>query len=87
MQRGTSALFWDWENVRLPRGYPVPRAAARLRSLCGGDDTDTIHRSIYYDARKKSERGIDRSALSTAGFTLIDCPTSNKKVPGHTTAR
>ena len=39
-----------------------------------------IHeRRLYYDSRKTSEVNTDREGFATSGFTLIDCPTRNRK--------
>jgi uncharacterized LabA/DUF88 family protein len=69
-------IFWDFENVRPPRGYSLAKAAKCLRSfLLKQPNTRKIGpQYVYYDSRKISEQSTDRVGLSELGFHMIDCP-------------
>ena len=71
-------VFWDYENVRIPREVRPSRAASAIRDavLPFGQ---IIERRIYYDSRKASELSTNRVCLDQSGFTLVDCPTRGTK--------
>lgn len=78
----TVGVFWDYENVRIPRNVRATRAAAALRDavLPFGQ---ILERRVYYDSRRAAEfslRNTDsRASLDQSGFTLVDCPTRGEK--------
>ena len=73
-------LFWDMENIRVPRGF-CPRDASNMirRKLSALGLQPIAERRLYYDSRKSSEMRTDREAFDMSGFTLVDCPTRNAK--------
>jgi hypothetical protein len=80
------AIFWDYENVRLPKWVHTCEVASLLRNTVqssaerlGFRDHRIAERKVYYDSRKPSESTTDRQTLDSTGFTLVDCPARNKK--------
>ena len=73
-------IFWDYENVSLPRGVEEAAAAAqrlaRLATTLGGR---VVELRLYHDSEKPTLHKPHRAALERLGFTIIDCPTSDKK--------
>src|SRR3569832_1418605 len=67
------AVFWDFENVKIPEWCPAVKASDCLREklLPFGR---IVERKLYYDSSKKTEQFMDRSDLDLSGFTLVDCP-------------
>lgn len=72
------AIFWDAENVRVPKDWSAGLAANAIRSTLS-DFGRLIERRYYYDSRKESEQRLDRASFDLGGFVLIDCPTRGKK--------
>ena len=72
-------LFWDYENISLPRGMDGAHASNRLREVCLRFGR-LVERRVYHDPDKvNSVQQGNRSALDMAGFTLVDCPARNLK--------
>ena len=71
-------IFWDYENVRIPWGTKSSVAANRIRDAVGGHG-QIVERRLYFDSRKPNELYTDRVNLDQGGFTLVDCPTRNRK--------
>ena len=72
-------LFWDYENISLARGMDGAETSNRLREVCLRFGR-LIERRVYHDPEKvNSVQHGNRSALDTAGFTLVDCPARNLK--------
>lgn len=72
-------MFWDYENISLPRGMDGAVASNRLREVCLRFGR-LVERRVYHDpAKVNSVQEHNRSALDMAGFTLVDCPTRNLK--------
>lgn len=74
-------MFWDYECLGLPHdGAAANAAAARLAGIARGYGTLAEAR-VYHDSGKNTGAigARHRSVLSDAGFTLIDCPTHDKK--------
>lgn len=69
-------LFWDFENVHIPKGCDANTASTRLREAVQKFGY-IVDKRLYYDSEK--ERSADRSGLQSSGFTLVDTPTRNKK--------
>mmetsp|Transcript_41168 Transcript_41168/g.87694 ORF Transcript_41168/g.87694 Transcript_41168/m.87694 type:complete len:429 (+) Transcript_41168:50-1336(+) len=78
LANGVVGIFWDGENVRVPRGYDVGRACNEIRnavSMYGA----IVEKSLYFDSRKDCESKTDRVHLDLSGFKLVDCPTRGQK--------
>lgn len=72
-------LFWDYENLAVPRGHDASDASNRLRTLSLRFG-QLVERKVYHDPSKiQSVAPQDRSRLDSAGFTLVECPTRNEK--------
>ena len=71
-------IFWDFENVRIPNHIKSTVASNRIRDAVIGHG-QIVERRLYYDSRKLSESNTDRENLDQGGFTLVDCPTRNRK--------
>ena len=78
-------IFWDYENVRVPRYVDVcdawswiRKAVDRAASEVAPARTPVIaERRLYYDSRSPGEKNTDRVKLDLSGFTLVDCPKRN----------
>jgi len=68
-------VFWDLENVRIPKGFPASIASARMREVVI-DHGRIIERRVYFDSQRTK---MDRETLDQTGFTLVDCPTRGEK--------
>ena len=72
-------LFWDYENISLPKGVHGADASNCLRETCLRFGR-LVERRVYHDPEKVNSVQLgNRSALDMAGFTLVDCPTRNLK--------
>ena len=71
-------VFWDFENVRIPNHIKTAVAANCIRDAVIGHG-QIVERRLYYDSKKRSESNTDRENLDQGGFTLVDCPTRNRK--------
>lgn len=72
-------LFWDYENLAVPRGHDAAEASNALRTLSLRFGR-LVERRVYHDPSKiQSVAPHDRSRLDSAGFTLVECPTRNEK--------
>lgn len=73
------AVFWDFENVKIPEWCAATKASDCLREklLPFGR---IVERKLYYDSSKKTESNFaDRSDLDLSGFTLVDCPSRHNR--------
>ena len=75
---GDVAIFWDFENIKIPSGCTVPQASEALRN-CLVQYGRIVERRLYYDSGKPTEMSLPRGDLDLSGFTLVDCPTRNDK--------
>ena len=79
-------IFWDMENVRVPRGFRAAEVnrliREKLKPLVKAEKIKIAERRLYYDARKSSEMRTDREAFDMSGFTLVDCPTGSVACTG-----
>ena len=74
-------LAWDYENLALPSSLEAGAAATRrLLELARRFGRVTQCR-VYHDSAKVSGdiAAKHRSSLDALGFTIVDCPTSDKK--------
>lgn len=71
-------LFWDYENIKRPRTVDTYTVCTRLRDHFR-DAGRLCERRLYYDSRKQAEVATDREGFDMSGFTLVDCPTRNRK--------
>ena len=69
-------IFWDYENVRVPRNKTTAGAVDAIRRLALEHGTVAEQR-LYYDSRHETEQYTDRINLDMSGFTLVDCPKRN----------
>ena len=80
-------IFWDYENVRVPRHLDVCDAWNCIRKAVDRAASDVApakhaiiaERRLYFDSRSPGELNTDRVKLDLSGFTLVDCPQRNKK--------
>lgn len=72
------AIFWDFENVRIPVWCPTSTAAEGIRNKVSKYGR-IVEKRLYYDSRLMSEFTAPRSELDLSGFTLVDCPSRNRK--------
>ena len=72
-------IFWDFENVRIPKHIKSTVAANRIRDAVIGHG-QIVERRLYCDSRKDSESYTDRENLDQGGFTLVDCPARGRKI-------
>mmetsp|Transcript_11091 Transcript_11091/g.35232 ORF Transcript_11091/g.35232 Transcript_11091/m.35232 type:complete len:520 (-) Transcript_11091:197-1756(-) len=71
-------VFWDFENVRIPRDFKASSVSAKIRDalLAHGH---IMEQNLYYDSRKTTEQNTDRVNLDSTGWHLVDCPTRGQK--------
>lgn len=81
MQGRQIGIYWDYENVRLPSLMAASEAGNRIRTVLAAlsPGMSITERRLYYDSNKPTERTTDRGGLDLSGFTLVDCPTRNRK--------
>lgn len=72
------AIFWDFENVRIPEWCPVSTASEAIRSKVAKYGR-IVEKRLYYDSRQPTELAAPRSELDLSGFTLVDCPSRGRK--------
>ena len=72
------ALFWDFENVRIPPWCPATTASEKIRDKIAKYGR-VVEKRLYYDSRQTAESYAPRSDLDLSGFTLVDCPSRNRK--------
>ena len=72
------AIYWDYENVKIPNWCPATRAAESIRAKVMKYGR-IVEKRLYYDSRQPTESTAPRSDLDLSGFTLVDCPSRNRK--------
>lgn len=72
------AIFWDYENVRIPNWCPPSTATEAIRNKIAKYGR-IVEKRIYYDSRRPTELAAPRAELDLSGFTLVDCPSRNRK--------
>ncbi|CAB9509305.1 Pfam:DUF88 [Seminavis robusta] len=72
------AIFWDFENVRIPAWCPTTTASEGIRNKVAKYGR-IVEKRLYYDSRQPTEYTAPRAELDLSGFTLVDCPTRNRK--------
>ena len=72
------AIFWDYENVRIPAWCPATAASEGIRNKVAKYGR-IVEKRLYYDSRQPTEYMAPRSELDLSGFTLVDCPSRNRK--------
>lgn len=70
------AVFWDFENVRIPAWCPATTAAENIRNKVTKYGR-IVEKRLYYDSRQAAELSAPRADLDLSGFTLVDCPSRN----------
>ena len=74
-------MFWDYENLALPASIDAAAQAVQRIRQVAQKYGKLVECRIYFDSAKQRKNlgAKHRDALNMAGFTLIDCPTSDKK--------
>jgi hypothetical protein len=72
------AIFWDFENVRIPAWCPTSTATEGIRNKVAKYGR-IVEKRLYYDSRQATEQAAPRAELDLSGFTLVDCPSRNRK--------
>jgi hypothetical protein len=72
------AIFWDYENVRIPAWCPPSTATEGIRNKVAKYGR-IVEKRLYYDSRQPTEAAAPRAELDLSGFTLVDCPSRNRK--------
>ncbi|CAB9509304.1 RNA-binding protein Musashi homolog [Seminavis robusta] len=72
------AVFWDFENVRIPAWCPTSTATEEIRNKVAKYGR-IVEKRLYYDSRQPTESTAPRTELDLSGFTLVDCPSRNRK--------
>jgi NYN domain len=72
------SIFWDFENVRIPNWCPTSTASESIRNKVAKYGR-IVEKRLYYDSRQPTEYTAPRSELDLSGFTLVDCPSRNRK--------
>lgn len=72
------AVFWDFENVRIPNWCPATAASEGIRNKLSKYGR-IVEKRLYYDSRRPAELSAPRSDLDLSGFTLVDCPSRGRK--------
>eukprot|EP00934_Nitzschia_sp_Nitz4_P008251 Nitzschia sp. Nitz4//scaffold52_size167869//108702//109256//NITZ4_002287-RA/size167869-processed-gene-0.103-mRNA-1//1//CDS//3329554068//8241//frame0 len=71
------AIFWDFENVHIPRWCSASRATEGIRNSVAKIGK-IVEKRLYFDFTR-SVSSLHRMELDLAGFTLVDCPSRNCK--------
>lgn len=72
------AIFWDYENVKIPAWCPATTASESIRNRVAKYGR-IVEKRLYYDSRQPTESMAPRSDLDLSGFTLVDCPSRRRK--------
>ncbi|KAG7344514.1 NYN domain containing protein [Nitzschia inconspicua] len=72
------AIFWDYENVRIPAWCHPSTATQGIRNKVAKYGR-VVEKRIYYDSRQPTEVSVPRAELDSSGFTFVDCPSRNRK--------
>lgn len=72
------AIYWDYENVRIPAWCPASTATEAIRNSLTKYGR-IVEKRLYYDSRQPAEYTAPRAELDLSGFTLVDCPSRNRK--------
>ena len=74
-----TGIFWDVENVALPKGIDPSGASNCLRSVIHErfPSAEVNFKSYYYDSMAGAHVRRGREEISLAGWILNDCPTRN----------
>jgi len=71
--RRVVGIFWDGENVAIPRTYGAGMASNDI-DLAVGKHGSILDKSYYYGSQSQSLSSIVRNDLAGAGWRLVDCP-------------
>ena len=71
--RAVCGVFWDYENVRVPRSVPTGQASNCIRDSLRRHGCGTlVAKRLYYDSHKPTEKNTDRVRLDLAcGYWLV----------------
>jgi uncharacterized LabA/DUF88 family protein len=76
--KGEIGIFWDYENTQVPDWCSAAKASECIRKHVEPRGR-IIERKLYFDSSKTSQQPLEKSALDLSGFSLIDCPSRNRK--------
>eukprot|EP00934_Nitzschia_sp_Nitz4_P005263 Nitzschia sp. Nitz4//scaffold105_size73764//1011//3347//NITZ4_005668-RA/size73764-augustus-gene-0.55-mRNA-1//-1//CDS//3329532423//5253//frame0 len=71
------AIFWDSENVQIPRWCPASKASEGIRNSVAKFGR-IVEKRLYFDSKRELST-FPRMELDLSGFTLVDCPSRNRK--------
>lgn len=71
-------IFWDYENMQVPDWCSAAKASECIRKHVESRGR-IVERKLYFDSSKTSQQPLERSALDSSGFSLIDCPCRTSK--------
>mmetsp|Transcript_33426 Transcript_33426/g.38051 ORF Transcript_33426/g.38051 Transcript_33426/m.38051 type:complete len:903 (+) Transcript_33426:196-2904(+) len=73
------AIYWDYENVKLPQWCGPANAAKRIYKAVSNYGR-VVDRRVYFDYQKyNGAESLDCSGLDLSGFDLVNTPTRNAK--------
>ena len=73
------AVFWDYENIQIPRWCSATVATEAIRNKLHQYGR-VVEKRLYYDSqRPQYNETVPRSDLDLSGFTLVDCPSRGRK--------
>eukprot|EP00035_Acanthoeca_spectabilis_P015172 m.300017 g.300017 ORF g.300017 m.300017 type:complete len:444 (-) comp16303_c0_seq7:6565-7896(-) len=85
-------VFWDYENVKIPKGTRGPQAVNRMREAIFArlpPKSRIEEMKLYADMTKSEGVVLEKpegksfqslkSGIDLSGFTVVDCPTRGKK--------
>ncbi|TFK53039.1 hypothetical protein OE88DRAFT_1596811, partial [Heliocybe sulcata] len=74
------AVFWDYENVRVPTTVAGNAISGNIREVARAYGSVSLFRAyIDHDEMSSVKSNAHRSALQMSGVTLVDCPHNGRK--------
>ncbi|TFK53040.1 hypothetical protein OE88DRAFT_1599917, partial [Heliocybe sulcata] len=74
------AVFWDYENVRVPSTVAGIAVAGNIRDVARSYGPVNLFRAYTdLDEMASVKSNAHRSALQMSGVTLVDCPHNGRK--------
>ncbi|KZT28232.1 hypothetical protein NEOLEDRAFT_1058918, partial [Neolentinus lepideus HHB14362 ss-1] len=78
--RNRAAIFWDYENVRVPASTASNGLTTKIESVAHQYGSVTLFRAYMDPTEMASPKSIAlRSNFQTSGVTLVDCPHNGGK--------
>ena len=66
-------IFWDYENIRIPRNIPIAAVSKCIQDKLAKHGR-IVEKRLYYNSLASNESPDAESYLASSGFTLVDCP-------------